>query len=167
MDPNTTNDADLDAALAAAPGAEAAGPDLHDRRHRRALDAATPGCRTPGARTCTRSATERPTVKFYIPEEGGIRGSDTAVLLADAQHPIAAQLFINHLLDAKVAPKNTNYIGYMGPNAAAKQYIKPYILKDPTVNPDQAVVDTLVELLDLGADLDKYATRWTTLRSGA
>ena len=74
---------------------------------------------------------------------------------------------MNHLLDAKVSAKNTNYIGYMGPNAAAKQYIKPYILKDPAVNPDQSVVDSLVELLDLGADLDKYASRWTTLRSGA
>ncbi len=111
--------------------------------------------------------TERPTVKFYIPDEGGIRGSDTAVLLANAKHPIAAQLFMNHLLDAKVSAKNTNYIGYMGPNAAAKEFIKPYILKDPAVNPDQSVVDSLVELLDLGADLDKYATRWTTLRSGA
>ena len=74
---------------------------------------------------------------------------------------------MNHLLDAKVSAKNTNYIGYMGPNAAAKEFIKPYILNDPTVNPDQAVVDKLVELLDLGADLDKYTSRWTTLRSGA
>ena len=111
--------------------------------------------------------TERPTVKFYIPEEGGIRGSDAAVLLANAQHPIAAQMFMNHLLDAKVSAKNTNYIGYMGPNAAAKEFIKPYILNDPAVNPDQTVVEKLIELLDLGADLDKYATRWTTLRSGA
>jgi spermidine/putrescine transport system substrate-binding protein len=111
--------------------------------------------------------TERPSVKFYIPEEGGVRGSDTAVLLANAQHPIAAQLFMNHLLDAKVSAKNTNYIGYMGPNAAAKEFIKPYILNDPTINPDQAVVDTLVELLDLGTDLEKYASRWTTLRTGA
>lgn len=111
--------------------------------------------------------TERPTVKFYIPDEGGIRGSDAAVLLSNAQHPIAAQMFMNHLLDAKVSAKNTNYIGYMGPNAAAKEFIKPYILNDPAVNPDQTVVSKLIELLDLGADLDKYATRWTTLRSGA
>ena len=35
------------------------------------------------------------------------------------------------------------------------------------MNPDQAVVESLIELLDLGTDLDKYASRWTTLRSGA
>ena len=55
----------------------------------------------------------------------------------------------------------------MGPNAAAKEFIDPAILADPTVNPDQAVVDSLVELLDLGADLEKYTTRWNTLRAGA
>jgi spermidine/putrescine-binding protein len=110
---------------------------------------------------------ERPSVKFYIPSEGGVRGSDTAVMLANAKHPIAAQLFLNHLLDAQVSAANTNYIGYMGPNAAAKAFIDPAILKDPTVNPDQAVIAKLAELLDLGADLDKYSSRWNTLRAGA
>ena len=37
-----------------------------------------------------------------------------------AKNPIAANLFINHLLDAKVSAENSNYIGYMGPNEAAK-----------------------------------------------
>jgi spermidine/putrescine transport system substrate-binding protein len=110
---------------------------------------------------------ERDTVVFYIPEEGGVRGSDTAVLLANAKHPIAAQLFMNHLLDAQVSASNTNYIGYMGPNAAAKEFIDPAILADPTVNPDQAVIDKLAELLDLGADLEKYSKRWNELKAGA
>ena len=110
---------------------------------------------------------ERDTVVFYIPEEGGVRGSDTAVLLANAKHPIAAQLFMNHLLDAQVSASNTNYIGYMGPNAAAKAYIDPDILADPTVNPDQAVISKLAELLDLGADLEKYSKRWNELKAGA
>lgn len=110
---------------------------------------------------------ERDTVVFYIPEEGGVRGSDTAVLLANAKHPIAAQLFMNHLLDAHVSASNTNFIGYMGPNAAAKEFIDPAILADPTVNPDQAVISKLAELLDLGADLEKYAKRWNELKAGA
>jgi spermidine/putrescine transport system substrate-binding protein len=108
---------------------------------------------------------ERDTVVYYIPEEGGIRGSDTMVLLQGAQHPIAAHAFINFMLDAEVAAANTNYIGYMGPNEAAKQYIDPAILEDPTVNPDQALVEKLQEILDLGADEQKYADRWTALKS--
>jgi spermidine/putrescine transport system substrate-binding protein len=104
-------------------------------------------------------------VKYVIPTEGGVRGSDAMVLLANAPHPIAAHLFINHMLDAEVAAANTNYIYYMGPNEAAKAYIDPDILDDPTLNPDKALVAKLQELLDLGPDLQKYQERWTKLRS--
>jgi spermidine/putrescine transport system substrate-binding protein len=109
---------------------------------------------------------ERDTVTYYIPEEGGIRGSDAMVLLAGAKHPIAAHTFINFMLDAEVSAANTNYIGYMGPNEAAKAYIDPAILADPTVNPDKSLVAKLQEILDLGADEQKYSDRWTTLRAG-
>jgi spermidine/putrescine transport system substrate-binding protein len=109
---------------------------------------------------------ERPSVTYYIPSEGGIRGSDTMVLLANARHPIAANLFIDHMLDAQVSAANTNYIGYMGPNQAAKEFIDPAILADPAVNPDKAVIASLQEIDDLGADLEKYSTRWNELRAG-
>ena len=109
---------------------------------------------------------ERPSVTYYIPAEGGIRGSDTMVLLANAKHPVAANLFIDHMLDAQVSAANTNYIGYMGPNQAAKEFIDPAILEDPAVNPEKAVIAALQEIDDLGPDLEKYATRWNELRAG-
>jgi spermidine/putrescine transport system substrate-binding protein len=101
---------------------------------------------------------------FYIPEEGGVRGSDTMAIFSGAQHPIAAHLFINHMLDAHISADNTNFVYYMGPNAAAKEFIDPAILADPSVNPDQALVDKLEELIDLGPDLrDEYQKRWHEL----
>ena len=109
---------------------------------------------------------KKPSVEFYIPEEGSVRGSDTAVILDGAKNPIAANLFINHLLDAKVSAENSNYIGYMGPNAAAREFISKDLLDTPWINPDKAIVDKLQELLDLGLDTDKYATRWTELKAG-
>jgi spermidine/putrescine transport system substrate-binding protein len=109
---------------------------------------------------------ERPSVTYYVPEEGGVKGSDTMVVLSGAKHPVAAHLFINHLLDAEVSASNTNFIGYMGPNEAAKEFIDPTILEDPAVNPDQQIVARLEELLELGADDDKYVERWNTLRAG-
>ena len=112
------------------------------------------------------AAQERTSLKYVIPTEGGIRGSDTMVLLANAPHPIAAHLFINHMLDAQVSAANTNYTGYMGPNQAATALIDPAILADPTVNPDKAATDRLHELQDLGDDLQKYQERWTKLRAG-
>ena len=105
-------------------------------------------------------------VLYYIPEEGGVKGSDTVAIFSGAPHPIAAHLFINHLLDAQNSAANTNLIYYMGPNAAAKEFIDPEILEDPTINPDQEIVDKLEELLNLDAALrDEYLKRWQELRA--
>jgi hypothetical protein len=54
----------------------------------------------------------------------------------------------------------------MGPNAAAREFIDPAILEDPTINPDQQIVDKLEELLNLDAALrDEYLSRWQELRA--
>ena len=74
----------------------------------------------------------------------------------------AARLFISHLLDAEHSAANTNLIYYMGPNEAAKEFIDPAILEDPTINPDQEIVDKLEELLALDEGLrDECLSRWT------
>ena len=106
-----------------------------------------------------------PDFAYYIPEEGGVKGSDTVATFTGSPHPVAAQLFINHLLDAHNSAANTNLIYYMGPNAAAKEFIDPAILDDPTINPDQEIVDKLEELLRLDqAVRDEYLARWQQLR---
>jgi spermidine/putrescine transport system substrate-binding protein len=110
---------------------------------------------------------ENPNIAYYIPEEGGVRGSDTMAIYSGAPHPIAAHLFINHMLDAEVSAANTNLIGYMGPNAAAREFIDEAILADPGVNPDKAVLDKLEELLDLPNAVDEeYLNRWQAYRGG-
>ena len=106
-----------------------------------------------------------PNVKYVIPTEGAVRGSDTMVVTSGAPHPIAANMWINFNLDARASAGNTNYIGYMGPNAAAMEFITKEILEDPTVNPDIALLDKLVELLQLGLDEDKYTQRWNALKA--
>jgi spermidine/putrescine-binding protein len=106
-----------------------------------------------------------PNVKYVIPKEGAVRGSDTMVVTSGAKHPVAANMWINFNLDAKVSAANTNYIGYMGPNAAAMEFIDKAILEDPNVNPDIALIDKLVELLQLGLDEDKYTQRWNALKA--
>ena len=110
---------------------------------------------------------ENKNIAYYIPEEGGIRGSDTMAIYSGAKHPVAAHLFINHMLDAKISASNTNLIGYMGPNQAAKEFISPEILADPTVNPEKAILDKLEELLDLPNAVDEeYLSRWQALKAG-
>jgi spermidine/putrescine transport system substrate-binding protein len=104
--------------------------------------------------------------RYVIPSEGAIRGSDVMVVTSGAKHPIAAHLWIDFNLDAEVSAANSNYIGYMGPNAAAQQFIDPAILGNPNLNPDKGVYDALAELVSLeGENLDKYTTRWLELTS--
>lgn len=111
---------------------------------------------------------ENKSVAFFIPEEGSVRGSDTAVIYSGSKHPVAAHLFINHLLDAKVSASNTNTIGYMGPNDAAKEFIDPAILADPNVNPTKAILDKLQELLDMPKAVDEeYLSRWQSFKTGS
>ena len=109
--------------------------------------------------------TDKPKTKYVIPASGAVRGSDTMVVLSGAQHPVAANLWIDFNLDAKVSAANTNVTYYMGPNAAALPLIDPTISGDPRINPASATLDKLVELLELGPDLDKYTQRWNALKA--
>jgi spermidine/putrescine transport system substrate-binding protein len=107
---------------------------------------------------------DAPDTKYVIPTEGSIKGNDVMVILSGAQHPVAANLWINFNLEAEVAAANTNFTGYIGPNDAALPMIDPLISEDPRLNPPQEVLDTLVELAYLQpADLAEYTDRWLTL----
>jgi spermidine/putrescine transport system substrate-binding protein len=109
---------------------------------------------------------DKPNLKYVIPSEGAVRGSDTMVVLSGASHPIAANLWIDFNLDAKISAANSNYTGYLGPNSAAQASIDPAMLSNPNLNPAAAVFDKLTELIQLeGANLDRYTQRWNQLRA--
>jgi spermidine/putrescine-binding protein len=109
---------------------------------------------------------DKPKTKFVIPSEGSIRGNDVMVILSGAKHPIAAHLWLDFNLDPDVSAANTNFIGYMGPNAAALPKIDPTISQDPRLNPPQDVLAKLQELAYLQpADLKNYTDRWNQLRA--
>jgi spermidine/putrescine transport system substrate-binding protein len=109
---------------------------------------------------------DNPAIKYVIPSEGAIRGSDTMVVTSGAPHPIAANLWIDFNLDARISAANSNYTGYLGPNAAAMTTIDPSLLSNPNLNPSAEMYAKLTELIQLeGADLDKYTQRWNALRA--
>ena len=92
---------------------------------------------------------DKPKTKYVIPTEGAIRGSDTMVVLSGAPHPVAANLWIDYNLDAKVSAENSNSIGYMGPNAAAQAVHRPgHPRATRRSTPPRRSSTKLVELLD-------------------
>jgi spermidine/putrescine transport system substrate-binding protein len=164
LSPNTTSDADLDAMLQLL---EQQKPLL------RKYTADDIGDLTSGQLWITHAwsgdwgqmLTDKPKTQYVVPDSGAIRGSDTMVVLSGAPHPVAANLWINFNLDAKISAGNTATTYYMGPNAAALPLIDPAISGDPRINPAKATLDKLVELLELGPDLDKYTQRWNALKA--
>ena len=114
-----------------------------------------------------RSSEENENIAYYIPEEGGVRGSDTAVDLLGRQAPVAAHLFINHLLDAQVSASNTNFIGYMGPNEAAKEFIDPAILPTRRSTPTRRSSTSSRSCSTCRTRVDEeYLSRWQALKAG-
>ena len=135
LDPNTTSDADLDKMLALL---EEQKPLVRTyTTDHIADDDQRPGDHRP--RLVGRRLPDdhrRPEREVRHPEGRrrprlGHDGRD----LSGAPHPVAANLWINFNLDAKVSAANTNYIGYMGPNAAAMEFIDKAILGRPDRQP--------------------------------
>jgi spermidine/putrescine transport system substrate-binding protein len=165
LDPNTTNEADLDAILALLKQQK---PLLRKYTSDDIADVLS------GSLWMTHAWSgdyyqmtfDKPSVQYTIPTEGAIRGSDTMVVLSGAKHPIAAHLWIDFNLDAKVSAANSNYMGYMGPNAAALEFIDEAISGNPALNPTQSVFGALTELITLeGEALDAYTRRWNELKA--
>ena len=103
-------------------------------------------------------------ILYYIPEEGGVRGSDTMAIFSGAQHPIAAHLFINHMLDARRQRRQHELHRLHGPERGGEGVHRPGDPRRPDVNPDQEIVAKLQELIDLGPELrDEYQKRWHQL----
>jgi putrescine transport system substrate-binding protein len=80
---------------------------------------------------------------FVNPSEGTLFWLDTWVMLADAPHPNAAYAWLNFIHDPEVQGEETNYNAYATPNDAAKEYVDPAILNDPTIFPPQDVIAKL------------------------
>jgi len=60
---------------------------------------------------------------FFVPEEGTNIWMDSMVIPANAQNAALAHKWINYMLDANVALKNTEFVGYTSPVVSAYQAV--------------------------------------------
>jgi spermidine/putrescine transport system substrate-binding protein len=72
--------------------------------------------------------------------------------------------FINYLLDPEVGAALTNFTFYASPNEAAKAFIDPAILEDPSIYPPPEVQDKLEWLTDLGDAIFIEDEMWTAIK---
>lgn len=111
---------------------------------------------------------EKPfTIKYNIPKEGAVMFFDNMAIPADAGHPKNAHLFIDYMLRADVAAKNSNFISFANSNAASWPMVSPEVKNNPGIFPTPEMMPKLVPDLPETAEFTRTLTRtWTRFRTG-
>ena len=106
-------------------------------------------------------------IAYIIPREGAQVAIDSFAIPADAPHPEEAHAFINFMLRPDIAARNVNVVAFASANLAAKAQIKPEIVADKGVYPDDATFARLFTIVSYDDKLQKVVTReWTRVTTG-
>jgi len=119
------------------------------------------------ANTDARAAGRKFRILQGIPKEGAVLGVDNMVIDKNAARPDLALKFMNFILDGRNSAELTNLIGSGNPNAAALEFIKPEILKDPAIFPDKAFRAKLFQPQELTGPQRRLRNKlWTEIKAG-
>lgn len=110
---------------------------------------------------------ENENVLYITPKEGGIVFVDNLCIPISAtpEQKLAAEQFINFLLDPEIAAQNSQFIYYASPNQAAEAFLDPEFLEDPTVYPPDEVLEKLQYLEPVGQAESLYQRLWDEVKS--
>jgi len=113
-------------------------------------------------------ASKHPELLHYqVNKEGIPVGSDTMVAFKNAPHPNTATLFIDYMLRAEVAAKNSNFISFANSNAASWPMVDAAVKNNPGIFPTPEAMKKLVPDLPETAEFTRQLTRtWTRFRTG-
>jgi putrescine transport system substrate-binding protein len=107
------------------------------------------------------------TIKYNIPKEGAVMFFDSMAIPADASHVKNAHLFIDYMLRADVAAKNSNFISFANSNAASWPMVTAEVKNNPGIFPTPEMMPKLVPDLPESAEFTRTLTRtWTRFRTG-
>ena len=108
---------------------------------------------------------ENENLAYAVPKEGSNVWYDNVVIPKNAKNVEAAHAMINFLNDGNVAAKNTEYICYSTPNAAALALLGEDYIDDETYNPPQDVLDRCEVFHDLGDFVEVFNAAWSKIKT--
>jgi spermidine/putrescine transport system substrate-binding protein len=88
-------------------------------------------------------------VEYIMPEEGALLWGDNFVIPANARNQPAAETFINFLLRPEVSATIVNEKYYASANDAARTFIPDDILSDPSIYPNNDILQNAEIILPL------------------
>jgi putrescine transport system substrate-binding protein len=107
------------------------------------------------------------TIKYKVPRNGAVQFFDNMAIPADAGHVKNAHLFIDYMLRADVAAKNSNFLSYANSNAASWPMVSAEVKDNPEVYPTADMMAKIAADLPESAEYTKELTRtWTRFRTG-
>jgi putrescine transport system substrate-binding protein len=106
-------------------------------------------------------------IGYAVPREGALMWFDSFAIPADAKNVAEAHAFIDYMLRPDVAAANTNVVAYASGNLAGKPMVRPEILNDPGIYPDEATFKRLFTNTAYDERAQRVLTRlWTRVRTG-
>ncbi|KAB1077753.1 polyamine ABC transporter substrate-binding protein [Methylobacterium soli] len=106
-------------------------------------------------------------IAYLIPREGALMWFDAFAIPKDAPHAAEAHAFIDYMMRPDVAAANTNFVSYASGNLAAKKLVRPEILNNTGIYPDEAVMQRLSTNTAWDDRTQRFVTRlWTRVRTG-
>lgn len=101
-------------------------------------------------------------IGFVVPKEGSFLFVDNMAILKTSKQKLLAEQFINYLLRPEVAAKNSSFLSYPTPNAAAKPLLDP---KAKGANYELPAKVKLYSIEDIEAAGALYEKIWTDVKA--
>jgi len=115
---------------------------------------------------CNVAAQSDPRIAFALPEEGSDLWVDSAVILSSSQNKEAAHAFIDYVLSTDVSTWITENLLYNTPNEKAMTQLPSDLFATYTaLTADGARLASMEQIVDLGADVEKYNLISTRVRA--
>lgn len=106
-------------------------------------------------------------VAYTIPQEGGVVWVDNICIPATVspEEKLAAEMFINYLLEPEVGAQLSAFNYYASPNQAAEEFLDEEFLNDPTVYPPAEVLEKLQYIEPVGEYEAIYQRLWDEVKA--
>ncbi len=106
-------------------------------------------------------------IAYVLPQEGGVVWVDNMCIPAglSAEEQLAAEMFVNYILDAEIGAQLSDWNWYASPNAAAEELLDEEFLTDPAVYPSEETMSKLQYIEALGEAESIYQRMWDEIKS--
>lgn len=109
---------------------------------------------------------ENKNLAFVYPKEGTNRFVDAICVPKTSQNINQAYLYINFLLEPKIALSNAKYVGYSTPNKKAYELLDKNIKNNKIAYPDKNILDNTESFIHLPSEINKLIDfEWTKIMS--